>query len=255
MANKGRGKNSLSTLERGFEILEMVEDLETATLTEIAEGMDIAVSTAHDYLTTLEELEYVVKHDSEYQLGLQFVRLGTHARASAPLIDIIPTYLKRVAEETGETVWFVVEEFGFGVYLDHEAGEQAIKTTHSIGGRSFLHCHAGGKAILAHLEEQRVNEIVEKHGLPSITENTISSRSELATELERIQSQGYAQNDEEQLDGTRSVSSAIVVDGEVFGAISVGGPAHRFTGEYFDEELPQEVMNVTSEIRLEVLYS
>ncbi|QLG29918.1 hypothetical protein HUG10_20125 (plasmid) [Halorarum halophilum] len=72
---------------------------------------------------------------------------------------------------------------------------------------------------------------------------------------EQIRNQGYAQNDEEQLNGTRSVSSANVVDGEVFGAISVDGPAHRLRWKFFHEELPQQVMSVTSEIRLEMLYS
>lgn len=255
MASKNGGSGRITTLEKGFQIIEIIEDEEAATLTEIADRMDLARSTVHDYLTTLLDLEYLVKNDRAYQLGLKFTRLGTNARETVPLSSVITPYLERLADETEETVWFLVEECGLAVYLAHAEGEQGIKTEHFIGGRSYLHCHAGGKAILAQLPEDRVNEIIDKHGLPEITKNTITSREALFEELERIREQNYAQNQSEQLEETRAVSAAIVIDGEVLGAISVGGPAHRLRGERFEEELPNLVMSAVNEIRLNQLYS
>lgn len=255
MENENRSSGTLATLEKGFEIIEIIEDEETATLTEVADRMGIARSTAHDYLTTLLKRKYLVKNDGEYQLGLKLVRLGTNARETVPLSSVITTYLERLAEETGETVWFLVEEYGLAVYLEHAEGDLGIKTAHSIGGRSYLHCHAGGKAILAQLPEDQVNEIIDEHGLPKITENTITSRETLFEELECVREQGYAQNHSEQLEATRAVSSAIVVDDNVLGAISIGGPAHRLQGEWFEEELPNQVISAANEIRLNRLYS
>ena len=255
MENQSGSSETLTTLERGFEIIEIIEDMETATLTEVANRMGIARSTAHDYLATLLEHEYLVKNEGEYQLGLKFARFGTNAKGTVPLSKVITPYIERLADETGETVWFLVEEYGLAVYLEHAEGNQGIKTAHSVGGRSYLHCHAGGKAILAQLPEDQVNEIVDKHGLPKITENTLTSREVLFEELERIREQGYAQNHSEQLEGTRAVSSAIVIDGEVLGAISIGGPAHRLRGEWFEEELPNLIMSAVNEIKLNQLYS
>jgi DNA-binding IclR family transcriptional regulator len=88
-----------------------------------------------------------------------------------------------------------------------------------------------------------------------MTENTITSRSALFDELERIREQGYAQNYGEQLKGTRAVSSAIVIEDEVLGAISIGGPEHRLHGDWFETELPNQVGSVSNEIRLDLLYS
>lgn len=255
MENGNQRSGTLATVEKGFEILEIIEDMETATLTEVADRMNIARSTAHDYLTTLLELEYLVKNDREYQLGLKFVKFGTNAKETVPLSRVITQYIERLADETGETVWFLVEEYGRGVYLEHAGGAQKIETDHSIGGRSYLHCHAGGKAILAQFPDDQVNEIIHKHGLPKMTENTITSREGLFEELERVREQGYAQNHSEQLEATRAVSSAIVIDEEVLGAISIGGPAHRLRGEWFEEELPNLVMSAVNEIKLNQLYS
>ncbi|MGQ4555336.1 IclR family transcriptional regulator domain-containing protein [Halobellus sp. GM3] len=255
MANEREGSGTIGTLAKGLQIIEVIEEEQSATLTEVADRMGIARSTVHDHLTTLVELEYLIKNDGVYRLGLKFARLGTNATATVPLSDTITPYLERLAAETGETVWFLVEERGKAIYLGHAEGEQGIKTEHFIGGRSPLHCHAGGKAILARLSEDRVTDIIETHGLPEITEHTITSRDALLEELERIREQGYAQNYSEQIEATRSVSAAIVVDDEVLGAISVGGPAHRLRGERFEDELPNQVMSTVNEIRLNHLYS
>ncbi|WP_280535465.1 IclR family transcriptional regulator [Halopenitus sp. POP-27] len=255
MTDEPGGSATIGTLEKGFRIIETIEELESATLTDVADEMGLARSTVHDYLTTLCDLEYLVKTDGEYQLGLTFTRLGTSATETVQLSDTITPYLERLADATGETVWFLVEECGRAVYLGHAEGDQAIKTEHTIGGRSYLHCHAGGKAILAQLPDERVEEIIDMHGLPEITEHTITSREALFEELERIRDRNYAQNHSEQLAETRAVSAAIVVDDEVLGAISVGGPAHRLRGDRFETELPNQVMSVVNEIRINHRYS
>jgi len=255
MTSKNEGSGSIASLEKGFQIIKIIEEEESATLTEVADKIGLATSTVHNYLTTLLDLEYLVKDDGAYQLGLKFTRLGTNATETVPLSNVVTPYLERLADETGETVWFLVEEYGLAVYLAHAKGEQGIETEHSIGGRSYLHCHAGGKAILAQLSEERINEIIDKHGLPAITENTITSREALSKELEQIREQNYAQNHSEQLEETRAVSAAIVIDGEVLGAISIGGPAHRLRGDRFEEELPNQVMSTANEIMLNQRYS
>ncbi|MFB6199179.1 MAG: helix-turn-helix domain-containing protein, partial [Halobacteriaceae archaeon] len=63
MAGKQGGSDRLATLEKGFQIIEIIEEEESATLTEVADRMGIARSTVHNYLTTLLELEYLVKDD------------------------------------------------------------------------------------------------------------------------------------------------------------------------------------------------
>jgi len=110
--------------------------------------------------------------------------------------------------------------------------------------------------VLAHLPEARVDDIVERHGLPVLTENTITDCQALREELAEIRETGIAFDDEERLDGLRSVGAAITSeDGDVLGAVSVAGPTSRLREERFREELPAVVRSAVNVIDLNVTYS
>lgn len=255
MSGPNEGRTKLKSARKLFDIIETVEALEAAGASEIASHLDLAVSTVHDHLTTLVELGYLQKEDRTYRLGLTFLRLGENARYNLEAYPLVEPYLEKVAEETGESAWFVAEENGLAVYVAKVRGEVGVETANRIGRRSKLHYHAGGKAILAHLPRERVEAIVDQHGLPGLTENTITDLETLFDELATIRDQGYAQNDNEEIVGTRSVAAPILVDDHVLGAISVGGPTNRLKGERFERELPDLVSGVTNEIELKIQYS
>jgi len=61
-----------------------------------------------------------------------------------------------------------------GIYLHRSTGELAVNSDSYIGHRVHLHNTALGQAILAHLPAERVEEIVDRYGLPASTENTIT---------------------------------------------------------------------------------
>ncbi len=252
MTARNRETGTVKTTETVFSIIEGLEELEEARLSALAEYVDFSVSTVHDHLTTLEELGYVVREDNTYRLGLRFLRLGNRA---TDIVHLRPVRerLEDIAEESGETAWFVVEEDGLAVHIDRELGEHGVRTANRVGRRSHLHIHAGGKAILAHLPEERVREIIDEAGLPASTKNTITAEDELFEELERVADQGYAMNDNEEIQGARSVAAPIVVDA-VLGAVSIGGPANRIEGARFREELPELVTGMVNEIELELQY-
>lgn len=104
---------------------------------------------------------------------------------------------------------------------DGRAGRQPYG---EIGKRVPLHNIAAGKAILAHLSEERVEEIIGQHGLEEWTERTITDREALFSELETIREQEYARNDGETFEGFRAVASPILHEGELLGSIVVSGP-------------------------------
>ncbi len=60
-----------------------------------------------------------------------------------------------------------------------------------------MHQVAGGKAILAEYSRERVEGIIEQHGLPATTEYTITDPETLFQELEDIRKRGYATTIEE----------------------------------------------------------
>lgn len=142
-----------------------------------------------------------------------------------------------------------------GVYISRESGQQAVQVDSYTGQCVFLHNTALGKAILAHLPRERVDRIIDEHGLPKTTEQTITDRDELYLRLGEIRDRGFAFDDEERLEGLRCIAVPILdQDNNVKGAISVAGPSSRLQGEQFEEEFPKVVQNTANVIELNMTY-
>ncbi|WP_423999083.1 IclR family transcriptional regulator [Haloarcula salina] len=254
MANTAR--NPVKSVETTFKVLNALRDLDGAGVTELAQHLDVPKSTIHNYLSTLEQEEYVVKHDGVYEVGLRFLELGAYARHHRKLFRIAKPEVDRLAEETGELANILVEEHGRGSYLYRARGDKAVRVKAHVGTRVPLHTTALGKAILAHLPTERVDEIVDRHGLGGEPPKAIETREELADALADVRDRGVAFDDEERLEGLRCVAAPVLNhDHEVIGAISVSGPTNRFRGERFREELAQKVLEVANVIELNVTYS
>ena len=226
MSNSVRRVKTADTI---FDILEEIAASDGGSLAELADRLDYAKSTIHTHLSTLEDRGFVVFEDGEYRLGLEFFRLGTAARERYTVNSIGRPIIEELAEETGEVVWIVVEENGWGFFLDNATGKRAVQTHAAVGERTNLHTLASGKLILAHLPDHRVDEIVRERGLPERTDATISDREALDEELAEIREQGYSFNDEEAESGVRGFAAPVFEDGRIVAAVCVSGPANRLT--------------------------
>jgi DNA-binding IclR family transcriptional regulator len=107
---------------------------------------------------------------------------------------------------------------------------------------------------MAYLPEALIDEIIDE-GLEQKTANTITDPDELRAEMERIREQGYASSNEESVAGMRAVAAPILQDRAVMGSISLAGPANRFVGERFEEEIPSQVCSAANELELKLTYS
>jgi DNA-binding IclR family transcriptional regulator len=246
---------SLKTTATTLEIIELLKERDGAGVTEVADELGIAPSTAHNHLSTLSETEYVVKEDDSYHLGLKFLGLGTFVQNRKELFGKAEHYTEILAEESECRSIFTVEEHGRGVYLQTAPGKHGVWSKSTVGKRVYLHSTAGGKAILAHMSDERVRETIESIGLPRETERTIYDRDELFEELDDIRERGYAVNVEEQIDGVQAIGAPVMdPDGNVFGALSVASPSNRMRGERFDA-LTDVLLGIANELELSITLS
>ena len=255
MGSQDAERRTVKASETSFAIIETLDQLERAGISEVANELSIAKSTAHKHLQTLERCEYVVREDGKYKLSLKHLKYGKHVLSKVDIAQKSQPVIDHLAEETGEAVWTAIEEHGRAVYVNKALGERAVPSRGGIGERIELHSAAIGKALLAGLPQERVDEIIERHGLPQLTPNTITDREVLQEELEEIREEGVAYNDSESLKGLRAVASPVEYDGELKGAIAIVGTANRMKGEYFEEELPDLVRGAANEIELKLAYS
>lgn len=248
-------EGTIGSVERAFEILDYLRDTDTATVTEIAEAVNCAKSTAHRHLETLLEEEFVVRDGTEYALGLKLLEHGELARSRNSAYALAAEKVEAVAETTDERVQFIVEEHGRGVYVHRATGENAVDVNTHLGKRVPLHASAAGLSILSEFPPDRVDEILAERGLPALTDETITDPEALRSELADIRERGYSINDQGFVSGLRAVGVPITgANDEVIGGLSVAGPINRFRGERFREELPSLLLGVANELELKIAY-
>jgi DNA-binding IclR family transcriptional regulator len=142
------------------------------------------------------------------------------------------------------------------VYLYTEVGESAVQTGAHIGRRGPLHVSAAGKSILANLPEERVDEIIEEHGLSGGGEKSVSTRENLDETLETARKRGYAFNRQETTEGVNAVGAPVLDDsGTVIGALSISEPAHRLKGDRLLETCSEHVLTAANELELHITHS
>ena len=248
-----RGTRTFESDRKIIAILRAMRENEHTSVTALSDELGIAKSTVHAHLNTLREYNFVQKKGKEYHLGLRFLDYGIYARNQRLLFRAAREKVDELAAETGERVWCVTEENGSAIYLYGASGNSAVQTYESTGQHNFLHHIAAGKAILAFLPEARREELLETVELESFTSNTITDRDRLIEELETIRKTGIAYNYEESLEGLNAVATPIRCEtDDVYGSISIGGPANRLTEQYFEDELSDLLLGVGNEIEINI---
>lgn len=256
MASTENPKKWVSTTMTSFRILEYLLEQEGSTIDGVASGLDIALSTAHRHLHTLQHLGYVIRDDGRYEIAVQTLAFGDYARSRKPGYNLAREKVNELAEDTGERVQFIVEEHWKGVYVSVAHGQKAVKSDPRLG-RSFpLNAGGAGKIILAYKSDEEIEEFIASQGLPQVTPYTITDAAELFDEIELIRRRGYATNRNEFIQGLSAVAVPIEQpNGELLGTLAIGGPSQRVRGEYFEEELPRLLKGSANEIELNLKHT
>lgn len=247
----------VKTTQTAAAIIEFLKQNNGASLVAVADHLAIARSTAHRHLTTLVNEDWV-RHDEAagiYRVSLNLFHIGATEREDHPVYEFSKERVDELADRTGEKAWCIVEEGGRGIHL-YGASNSPVTTYARVGTRTYLHQHAAGKSILAFRPRSEVSEIISRHGLPAVTENTVTDEEVLFEELDQIAEQGYALNREESFRGLHAVGVPLCDNSEyAVGALSISGPANRLNGELLESELPDILLEVANEIEINMSYA
>ena len=221
----------IQVLDRALALLDTLSQQgPDLALGEISQLLKLHKSTAHRLIMVLERHRLLERNSQtgRYRLGLKLFELGTRAVSQLDLRERARPFLERVVLETGETVHLCIYDDGEVVYVDKVEPARSVRLASSVGRRNPAYCTAVGKAIMAFLPEEQVEDAVHKHGLRLLTRKTVSTLTELKTELEIIRERGYALDDEENEEGVCCVGAVVRgYEGDAVAAISASGPTFR----------------------------
>lgn len=240
---------------RLFTILEGLQELDGAGVTELADHVGMGKSSVHKHLKTLEREEYVVNDGGDYRLGFKFLHHGGHVRDRNPLCNLARPRIRELADETDMMVLFAVKEHDYGIYVYLQNDRYGLRDEVPLGEQFHLHQNASGKAMLARLDDEAVDRIIDRRGLPRGTDNTISDRDALFERLETVREEGIATSFEERMKGLQAVSTAVHdPETDTLGAIGLAGPADHLASGSIREEYADTVREAANELELAVRY-
>lgn len=255
MASDTTDQGTVGADETLFAIVERLKQLHLAGVTELADDIGMAKSSTHKHLKTLEQHDYVVRDGTAYRLSLKFLTLGGFVRDSDPICRTASLHVERIANETDKLTTFAVREGNRGVFTHLSNDKYGITDDNPLGQTFYLHQNASGKAMLAELPDEEIDQIVDQTGLPRRTENTVVDRDELFEEIETVRQQGFAISVQERVEGVDAISAS-VRDPEcgTLGAISLTAPGDQLTKESLREMYADLVIETANELELQSRY-
>lgn len=197
--------SGIGVLDKVMAILRVVSAGPTS-LSGLVERTDLSRATAHRLAQGMESLGLLRRDDSgAYILGLALIGLGRAAADAFPLSTAALPVLRRLRDETGESVQLFVEDDGQRLCVAAVDSAQELRTIVPVGARLPMDVGAAGRVLRG-----------------------VAERGEwLASVAERAP-------------GVASVAAPVRDGHRVIAAVSVSGPVERVTkrpGQRFGDQV------------------
>ena len=257
----GRRAHSQS-LERGLAILSSFTSVQPLLgVSELAREVGLNRSTTHRYIATLAALGYLQQDapTKKYRLGPRVVDLGFSAINSMELREVAAPHLRRLSDETGCTVNMAILDGLDIVYVERcrstQAGQREIDLNLHVGARLPAYCTSLGKVLLAWLAPEEQAAALDRVDFSRRGPNTITSRSALIAELDRVRAEGFAINNEELAYGLRSIAAPILDrDGAAAAAINLAMHSSMVSMDDLSARLSETVRRSAADISAHLGY-
>jgi IclR family pca regulon transcriptional regulator len=221
------------SLGRGLAVIEAFQDRPAGvTVGDVASRTGLSRASVRRLLISLEMLGYASHNGPVYRLGSRALRLGFSFLSSNSLAALALPVLEEISAAIHESSSLSTLEGDEIVYLARSATRRVMSVGLSIGSRLPAYCTSMGRVMLASLSGEDLAAYLTRVELQRRTWKSITDKSMLTAELERIRQHGYALVDEELELGLRSLAVPVRTrSGRVVAAMNTGVQAGRVTSE------------------------
>jgi len=228
----------VKSLHKAIEVLNCFTEKPSLGVTEISEKLGLYKSNVHSILTTFKAMDYLEQDEEsgKYRLGMAVFTLCRALGDSFSITKVAMPYMQELANLTNERVYLGIPDGDEVIYLESMYPAESFNLMRMLmGERAKMYCTGIGKAMLANLPEERIEDCISKN-LTAFTEHTIVDKEKLREELKITKERGYAVDDMEHEFGIRCVAMPIFNKyGKLEAAVSVSGPSLRFDDDKINE--------------------
>jgi DNA-binding IclR family transcriptional regulator len=217
-------------VERALAMLEAVaQEPEGLSNAAMSRKLKIPKSSASYILRTLERQGYLNRDESgKYRVGLKILSLSRGALSGIDVREVALPVMRHLMEKTNLTCHLAILDGPDAVYIEKIEPQGFIRMDTWVGRRMRVHATSVGKALVAHIAQERLQKILAQAGMEKRTPRTITTVPRLLKELERVRAQGYAVDDEENNMGARCVGAPVFnQQGAIEAAVGLSGPINQ----------------------------
>lgn len=257
-AEQRRERSGVQSIERGFTILtQIAREADGISLADLSKSVGLHNSTTFHIVRTLTDLG-AVRQDrttKRYHLGRMIFGLAASSSREVDLVGTATPFIERLARETGESSHLGLRSGDQVILAARVAGSGAFQLVEGVGAFRPPHCTALGKVLLAALSDQQLDLFLQRTELTPSTSKSITDKSLLRAEIERVRTAKVGFDDQEFNEEIRCVAApAYDYSGQVVAAIGVSGPIWRMNLQRM-EQVTQRVREIAEELSAELGYS
>lgn len=245
-------KNPIQVADKLFLVLETLAKTGPLGLTELCHEVQLNKTTVHRILNSLVYMGYVQQDTltTKYRLSFKIWDIANQLLGKIDIIEEIRPHLRELAAKTGETVHLVQMDGTHAIYIAKEESESSVRLVSMVGKSIPLYCSGVGKAMLADMSNEEIQQIWDASERKQLTKHTITDFDSFMDEINTIRKQGYATDNEENELGVRCV--AVSLGSNKLSspcAFSISAPIHRI-----DETRMQEISLEALAVKRELDY-
>lgn len=219
-------------------ILQILRELSLADeplgLAELSRRLATPKTSLIGLLRGLVEMNYVVFSDSTYRLGGGAFELASSmltARQRLHMGDYLRAGMNDLNKRSGETVLYGIltsDEPAMLTYVGMVESRGAIRISVGIGDRSPLYCTAGGRVLLADMQDEEVRHYLSLAPLNSINALTETDPEKLLELVQVTRREQFSCVRDEMIQGITGMAAPVRdSSAKVIGTLIVAGPTGR----------------------------
>lgn len=222
----------INSVDNALKLLLMFRERQVIRVSEASATLSVGRSTAHRLLAMLEYHGFI-QQDADtkaYRSGPALTEIGLAIVHSMDIRAQMRPYLEQLRDEIGETVHLMVLQGVDALFLDSVESSRALRTSSRIGRTYPAHATSGGKALLAELPPERLDDLYPAGKLPPGSARSVKTKADLERELRLVRRRGYGSNRGETEPDIAAVAVAIKSSlNRPAAAIAVSAPLSRLS--------------------------
>jgi len=201
-------------------------------LSALADTLDLPKASVMRLLHALEGQAYVMREPGStvFTLGPRALSLGLRSLQAASVAHRYRPLLSALVQRLGETCNLTTREGEQVLYIDRVETSEPLRMTLPPGSRVPLHCTASGKLFLAQLPAAQCLSLIQRLDCERKTAHTLTDRSALLAEIERIRKRGIGTDNEEFINGMVAIAVPVRnAQGQCVAAVACHTPTARLS--------------------------